>query len=122
MVTGGRILNYLEVRAADENDTLLFVGYQAEGTRGRKLLEGEKEIKLYGKVIPFRMHIKNIEGLSAHADQNGLLHWLSGLKQKPSAIFIVHGEKEQGAAFKQKLYETKHWEAEIAALNQSVEI
>ncbi|MBY0518593.1 MAG: MBL fold metallo-hydrolase, partial [Bacteriovoracaceae bacterium] len=84
MMTGGRILNYLEVRASNENDTLLFVGYQAEGTRGRKLLEGEKEIKIYGRMIPFRMQIKKIEGLSAHGDQNDLIDWLSDLKQKPT--------------------------------------
>lgn len=122
MVTGGRILNYLEVRAANEKDTLLFVGYQAEGTRGRKLLEGEKEVKIYGKMISFRMQINQIEGLSAHADQNELLNWLSDLKQKPSNIFIIHGEMEQAEAFKQKLREVKHWEAEIPQLNQSIEI
>ena len=122
MMTGGRILNYLEVRAANENDTLLFVGYQAEGTRGRKLLEGEKEIKIYGRMIPFRMQIKKIEGLSAHGDQNDLLHWLSDLKQKPTNIFIIHGETDQAEAFKQKLEEVKHWEAEIPQLKQSFEI
>lgn len=122
MITGGRILNYLEVRAANENDTLLFVGYQAEGTRGRKLLDGEKEIKIYGKIIPFRMQIRKIEGLSAHADQTELLNWLSDLKQKPSNIFIIHGEMEQAEAFKQKLKEVKHWESVIPQLNQSFEI
>jgi metallo-beta-lactamase family protein len=122
MMTGGRILSYLEVRAANENDTLLFVGYQAEGTRGRKLLEGEKEIKIYGRMILFRMQIKKIEGLSAHGDQNDLLYWLSNLKQKPTNIFIVHGETEQAEAFKQKLKDVKHWEAEIPHLNQSIEI
>lgn len=122
MMTGGRILNYLESRAANENDTLLFVGYQAEGTRGRKLLEGEKEIKIYGRIIPFRMQIKKIEGLSAHGDQNDLLYWLSDLKQKPTNIFIIHGETDQAEAFKQKIREIKNWEAEIPRLNQSFEI
>ncbi len=121
-MTGGRILNYLEVRASNENDTLLFVGYQAEGTRGRKLLEGEKEIKIYGRMIPFRMQIKKIEGLSAHGDQNDLLYWLSDLKQKPTNIFIIHGETDQAEAFKRKLEKVKHWEAEIPQLNQSFEI
>lgn len=121
MMTGGRILNYLETRAENENDTLLFVGYQAEGTRGRKLLEGEKEIKIYGRMIPFRMQIKKIEGLSAHGDQNDLLNWLSDIKQKPTNTFIIHGEMDQAEAFKQKLKEVKHWEAEIPELNQSIE-
>ncbi len=122
MLTGGRMLNYLEVRASNENDTLLFVGYQAEGTRGRKLLEGEKKIKMYGRMIPFRMQIKKIEGLSAHGDQNDLLNWLSDLKVKPKNIFIIHGEKEQAESFKQKLREVKHWESEIPQLNQSIDI
>lgn len=122
MLTGGRMLNYLEIHAPNKNDTLLFVGYQAEGTRGRKLLDGDKEIKIYGKTLPFRMQIIKIEGLSAHGDQNDLLAWLSELKQKPSHIYIVHGEMEQAEAFKQKLKEVKQWNAEIPQLNQSVEI
>lgn len=122
MITGGRILNYLEARAGNEKDTLLIVGYQAEGTRGRKLLDGEKEIKIYGRMIRFRMEIKKIESLSAHADQNDLLSWLSDLKEVPSNIFIVHGELEQSEAFKQKLKEVKNWSADIPKLNQIFEI
>lgn len=122
MLTDGRTLSYLEVRASNDRDTLLFVGYQAEGTRGRKLLEGEKEIKIYGRMIPFRMQLKKLECLSALGDQNDLLHWLSDLKEKPSEIFIVHGKMEQAVAFKQKLKDVKHWDAEIPKLNQSVEI
>lgn len=122
MMTGGRILNYLETNAANENDTLLFVGYQAEGTRGRKLLAGNKEIKAYGKMIPVRMQICKLEGLSAHGDQSDMLDWLSDLKQKPANIFIIHGEKEQAEAFQQKLKEVKHWDAEIPRLNQGFEI
>ncbi len=122
MLTGGRMLSYLEVRAGNENDTLLFVGFQAEGTRGRKLLNGEKEIKIYGRTIPFRMQIKKIESLSAHGDQNDLLNWLSNLKQQPKQVFIIHGEKDQAEAFKHKLKEVKHWEPVIPQLNQSFEI
>ena len=120
MVTGGRILNYLEKRAADINDTLLFAGYQAEGTRGRKILEGEKEIKIYGKVFPFKMQVKQLEGLSAHADQNDLLNWLSKLKTAPGQLFIVHGEKDQAQALQQKLKEQKNWTARLPYLNQVV--
>lgn len=122
MVTGGRILNYLEVRAGHTKDTLLFVGYQAEGTRGRKLLEGDKEIKIYGRMVPFQMQIHKIEGFSAHGDQNDLLNWLSDLEQKPSHLYIIHGETEESEAFQQKLKEVKGWDAEIPHLNQSIEI
>jgi metallo-beta-lactamase family protein len=122
MIEGGRIMNYLEMRAENEKDTLLLVGYQAEGTRGRKLLNGEKEIKMFGRMVPFRMQIKKIEGLSAHADQNDLLSWLSDLKEEPSKIFIVHGELEQSEAFQKKLKEVKKWPSEIPKLNQAFEI
>ena len=122
MITGGRILNYLEKRAGDTNDTLLLTGYQAEGTRGRKILEGEKEIKIYGKIYPFKMQIDQLEGLSAHADQNDLLNWLSELKTTPGQLFIVHGEKDQAQALQQKLKEQKNWTARVPYLNQVVEL
>lgn len=122
MIEGGRIMNYLEMRAENEKDTLLLVGYQAEGTRGRKLLAGEKEIKMFGRIVPFRMQVKKIDGLSAHADQNDLLFWLSDLKEEPSKIFIVHGELDQSQAFQAKLKEVKKWPSEIPKLNQTFEL
>ncbi|MCB1111074.1 MAG: MBL fold metallo-hydrolase [Chlamydiales bacterium] len=122
MVTGGRILSYLETRSSHEKDTLLLAGYQAEGTRGRKLLEGEKELKIYGKVYPFRMHLHLLEGLSAHADQPGLLHWMSNLKVQPKKLFITHGEKEQSEALKKKIKELKDWDAVLPSLYQKFKI
>jgi metallo-beta-lactamase family protein len=122
MVTGGRVLSYLETVATNAKDTLLLVGYQAEETRGRKLLEGAKEIKIYGTMVPFQMQLKKLEGLSAHGDQQDLLHWLSDLKQKPSRLFIVHGEPDQSVALQQKLKEVRGWEAEIPVLHQSISL
>lgn len=122
MITGGRILNYLERRSGNSNDTLLFAGYQAEGTRGRKILEGEKEIKIYGKTYPFKMHVKQLDGLSAHGDQNDLLNWLSNLRTAPQHLFIIHGEKDQSEALKKKLQEEKQWTAHLPFLNQEVEL
>lgn len=119
MLEGGRILDYLETRSTNKNDTLLFVGYQAEGTRGRKLLDGEKEIKIRGKILPFQMQIEKLDGISAHGDQNDLLDWLSDLKEKPEKIFIIHGEPEAAKAFQQKLLETKQWESEIPKLYEN---
>ncbi len=116
MLTGGRILNYLEAQAHNSNNTLLFVGYQAEGTRGRSLLDGEKRFKAYGKWVPFNMQIEIIEGLSAHADHTELLDWMSKLQSKPERIFIVHGEKEASEALKIGIKETYHWDAEIPEL------
>jgi len=116
MLTGGRILNYLEKQGGNPNNTLLFVGFQAEGTRGRKLLEGDQSLKVFGKSIPFKMQIEIIEGLSAHADHTELLNWLSELEKNPERIFIVHGEKEAAEALKQGIKETFKWDSEIPEL------
>lgn len=116
MLTGGRMLNYLETQAQNPNNTLLFVGYQAEGTRGRKLLEGEKELKVYGKTVSFQMEVAEIQGLSAHADHAELIDWMSKIKNKPARIFIVHGEKESAEALQKGIKETYGWNAEIPQL------
>ena len=116
MLTGGRMLNYLETQAQNPDNTLLFVGYQADGTRGRKLLEGEKELKVYGKTVTFKMQLAEIEGLSAHADHAELLDWLSDVKEPPEKLFIVHGEKQGAEALKQGIKETYGWESEIPQL------
>ena len=122
MLTGGRMLNYLETQAQNPNNTLLFVGYQAEGTRGRKLLEGEKELKVYGKWVPFYMQVAEIEGLSAHADHTELMDWMSEILNKPKRIFIVHGEKESAEALQKGIEETYGWDAEIPELYSIEEI
>ena len=116
MLTGGRMLNYLETQAQNSNNTLLFVGYQAEGTRGRKLLEGDKELKVYGKWVPFDMEVAEIEGLSAHADHKELIEWMGKIKNTPERIFIVHGEKESAEALQKGIKETYQWDSEIPQL------
>lgn len=122
MLTGGRMLNYLETQAQNPNNTLLFVGYQAEGTRGRKLLEGEKELKVYGIWVPFNMQVAEIEGLSAHADHAELIEWMGNIKNKPERIFIVHGEKESAEALQKGIKETYGWNTEIPQLYTIEEI
>lgn len=122
MATGGRVLTYLQNYLGDEKATILLVGYQAEGTRGRSLLEGASEIKLYGKYYPVKARTVNIEGLSAHADQHELINWLSFIKSKPKNIFIVHGEKEGAEGLKNKIKEVYNWDSEIPELHQIIEI
>lgn len=122
MATGGRVLTYLQNYLGDEKATILLVGYQAEGTRGRNLLEGASEIKIYGKYYPVKAKTVNIEGLSAHADQRELIKWLSKIKGKPKNIFIVHGEKEGAEGLKKKIKEVYNWDSEIPVLHQIKEI
>jgi metallo-beta-lactamase family protein len=122
MSSGGRVLTYFQYSLEDPNATVLLVGYQAEGTRGRKLLEGAKEIKVFGKFYKVKATIENIEGLSAHADQKGLINWLSDLKQKPKHIFIVHGEPLAAQILQTKIKEHYGWDSKIPALNDTLVI
>lgn len=118
MAAGGRVLTYFEKYLGDENATILLVGFQAEGTRGRALLEGATEIKMRGKFYAVKAHMENIEGVSGHADQNGLIDWMSKLQSKPDKIFIVHSEEDGAKGLQKKIKEVYKWDSEIPVLNQ----
>lgn len=116
MVTGGRVLTYLQQLIDVTSTTVLLVGFQAEGTRGRQLQEGVHEIRLFGKYYPVKATIKSIESLSAHADQQDLLNWLSNIKNFPEKVYLVHGELTALDAFRVKLKDTFNWNATIPKL------
>ena len=122
MITGGRVLNYLQEYIGKPETTVLLAGFQAEGTRGRKLQEGAHEIKIYGKYYSVKARIETINGLSAHGDQKDLLNWLSEIKKTPKNIFIVHGEKKAAETFRVKIKETYGWDSIIPKLYDIVEI
>lgn len=122
MVTGGRVLTYLKQLMDLKSTTVLLVGYQAEETRGRKLLEGAQELKMFGKYIPVNAKIEHLESLSAHADQSELLHWMGQIKNIPEKVFLIHGENEALHTFKDKIHETYGWRSYIPALHEVVEI
>ena len=94
MCEAGRIRHHLKHNLWRKEASIVFVGYQAEGTLGRRLLDGEKNVKILGEEIKVNAEIYNIEGFSGHADKPALLNWIDGFKEKPGKIFIVHGEKE----------------------------
>jgi metallo-beta-lactamase family protein len=122
MVTGGRVLSYLEHYISIPETTIIMVGYQAEGTRGRKLLEGVKEVKIHGKYHPVLATIIEIKGLSAHGDQKDLLHWLSDLENKPKKIFIVHGENEPADELRIKIQENYGYDSTVVRMGQEIEL
>jgi metallo-beta-lactamase family protein len=103
MATGGRVLHHLVHYAPDARNTILFVGYQAAGTRGAAMTGGAESIRIHGQDIPVRAAVQNLGMLSAHADQDELLRWLSGFKQKPRTIFITHGEPAAANAVRQRI-------------------
>ncbi|MFD2915737.1 MBL fold metallo-hydrolase RNA specificity domain-containing protein [Psychroserpens luteus] len=116
MVTGGRVLTYLQQLIDEPSTTVLLVGYQAEGTRGRQLLEGAHEIRFFGKYYPVNATIKNIESLSAHADQKDLINWMSTIKNIPEKIYLVHGEPTALDAFRVKIKDVYGWNVTIPKL------
>ncbi|MCG3160646.1 MAG: Ribonuclease [Acidobacteria bacterium] len=122
MATGGRILHHLRRRLPDDRNTVIFVGYQSEGTRGRRLLDGEKEVKIFGEFVPVRAKIERLENLSAHADSREILRWLGGFKRAPEKIFLVHGEPDAQEALKNKIVEKFGWQVEIPEYLQKFEL
>lgn len=122
MVTGGRVLAYLQHYLEKPTTTILLAGFQAEGTRGRKLQEGIDELKIFGHYYQVKAMIKHLKSVSAHADRGELLNWLSEIKNAPQRIFLVHGEPQASDAFRVKLMDSKKWKAELPELFQIIEI
>lgn len=122
MVTGGRVLTYLSKMIDKENTTILLVGYQAEGTRGRQLLEGADEIKFFGRYYKVKADIEHIESLSAHADQQEILDWTSELEYKPEEVFLIHGEPTAQDALRVKLEDVYGWKVRLPKLGNVREI
>ena len=113
MVTGGRVLTYLQQLIDEPSTTVLLVGFQAEGTRGRQLQNGVHEIRFFGKYYPVKATIKNIGSLSAHADQKDLINWIGNIKNIPEKVYLIHGEPTALDAFRVKIKDTYNWNISI---------
>lgn len=120
MATGGRVLHHLKHRLPNPDTTVLLVGYQAEGTRGRLLQDGAKDVKMLGEVVPVRAKIKVLDGFSAHADQGEILRWLGTFKKAPRMTYIVHGEPPASNALADAIRERLKWKVEVAKHQQKV--
>lgn len=114
MATGGRILHHLKLRLSDRRTTVLMVGFQAAGTRGRRLQEGADEVRIHGRDVTVRAQVDTLDGLSAHADQGELLQWLSGFDQPPKATHLVHGEPTAAEALAGAIGQRYGWTAQVA--------
>jgi metallo-beta-lactamase family protein len=122
MVTGGRIMHHLKHRLSDPATTLLFVGFQAEGTLGRRILEGAREVRIFGEPIAVRAEIRDIPALSAHADQRGLIEWVASLASPPRAVSLVHGEPKAREALAAALRSKYGWTVNLPAEGEAVEL
>jgi metallo-beta-lactamase family protein len=122
MATGGRVLNYLKRYAPDPNSTILFAGYQAGGTRGAHMLAGADRIKIHGGWHKVRAEVLNLHMLSAHADANEIMLWLSGFEAPPRKTFVVHGEPDASDALRHRIQEELGWDCEVPEQGQRVEL
>jgi metallo-beta-lactamase family protein len=122
MCTGGRIKHHLIHNIARPESTILFVGYQAEGTLGRQIVDGARQVRIFGENIPVKARVARIPGFSAHADKAELLRWASCLTGKPRQAFIIHGESSVAEHFRATLEESKGWNAVVPAPGQVVEL
>ncbi len=115
MATGGRVLRHLAATITNPKNTVLFVGYQAAGTRGRLLTDGAKEIKLLGRTYPVAARIERIDSMSAHADSSEIMRWLSGFTRAPRMTYLVHGDPVALTALADRITREVHWPVHIAA-------
>jgi metallo-beta-lactamase family protein len=122
MLTGGRVLHHAMRVLPDENATIIFVGYQAAGTTGRHVLDGDREAKVMKNWIPVRCHVEKVEGFSAHADWKGVIRWLEGLNGTPKTAFTTHGEPEAAEAMAQHIRDRFGWNVEVPQYGQTVEL
>lgn len=122
MVEGGRILHHMKHRLPRSQNTVLFIGYQAQGTRGRTIVEGKETVKIHGEMVPVRATVESISGFSAHADYNEALAWLMGFNRPPLKTFIVHGEHEASSAMADHIQKTFGWDVVIPSFKEKFTI
>ena len=121
MMTGGRILHHLKRRLPDENNTIVLGGFMAAGTRGRRLQDGAKTLRIHGRDVPVKAAIDCISGLSGHAGRSELLRWLKPLPD-PKVVFLTHGEPDSAAALAQELKTSRGWNVVVPKLGESFEL
>lgn len=122
MMTGGRILHHMYHRLKNKQDTLLVAGYQAEGTRGRRLVDKEPTVRIFGEEVPVNCKIENMTSFSGHADREELFTWLKNFKQAPKMTFVVHGENPGMSTYAQAIRDRMKWNVTVPEYLESVEL
>jgi metallo-beta-lactamase family protein len=122
MATGGRVLRHLEQALPDPKNTVLFVGFQAKGTRGRDLIEGARQVKMFGQTIPVRARIERLNDMSAHADAGEIMRWLGTFPSAPGMTYLVHGEPTAQAVLKARIERELGWRVHVPSHGEQVEV
>jgi metallo-beta-lactamase family protein len=122
MATGGRVLYHLAAGLPSPKNTVMFVGYQAVGTRGRSLVDGAKTVRIKGRDIPVAATIEHVDSMSAHADAGEIMRWLSGFTAAPTMTYLVHGEPVPLEALRGRVATEKQWPVHVARYQERVDI
>jgi metallo-beta-lactamase family protein len=122
MVTGGRIQHHLAQRLPDPKNTVIFIGFQAQGTRGFTIKSGAPEVKIFGEIVPIRAQIVALEQFSDHADTPELLQWLRTFSDKPKATYLVHGDPSASSQLRETMTKELGWNVQVAQWMQKVQI
>jgi metallo-beta-lactamase family protein len=122
MAAGGRVVHHLESLLPDPRNAVVLVGYQAVGTRGRALLDGARELKMYGHYVPVRAEVVGVEGFSVHADADDLLAWLTSAATEPEVVYLVHGEHRAAQTLADRIHHDLGWLAVVAGDGEIVRL
>ncbi len=122
MATGGRVLHHLRAALPDKRNTVMFVGYQAAGTRGRDLVDGATTVKIHGEIVPVQAEIALVESMSAHADSKEILRWLRGFTKPPRETFIVHGELPAMEALAETIRTELGWQTRMPEHRETIQL
>ncbi len=122
MATGGRVLHHLKAMAPQARHTVVFAGFQVGGSRGARLLAGEREVKIHGEMVPVRAEVQQLEGFSGHADQVELMDWLRHLRQPPQQTFVVHGEPDASDTLRAHIQTQLGWRVRVPGYGEVVEL
>ena len=122
MATGGRVVHHLEAFAPDRRNAIVFAGYQAAGTRGAAMVGGAREIRIHGAWVPVNAEVVSLQGMSAHADRDGLLAWIAQLPRAPDHVYVTHGEPAAADALRQAIEERHRWACSVPEYLDQVDI
>ena len=121
-MTGGRIIHHAQNHLGSPNTHLIFVGFQVEGTLGRRLINGAPEVKIRGKTVEVRAQIHTLGGFSAHGDQRDLRYWLRGFGHGPKKIFMTHGEEDIALGFASNIKQELQVDTYVPSLGEEIEL
>jgi metallo-beta-lactamase family protein len=122
MATGGRVLHHIKAFAGDPRNTIMFAGFQTEGTHGRAIVDGVREVKIHGQWVEIRAKIADLTMFSAHADSNELMQWLGAFASRPQRTFVIHGDPASSAALRDRVESSLGWSCSIPRMGERFDL